>query len=84
MTDAAPLEDIVELREKNNVKRLPVSRGNQLVGIVTRSDLLRAVSGLARDLPDPTADDAHIRTRIVLSIETHDWRPFGLGVNVRA
>ena len=83
VTEDAPLEDIVQLMEKNNVKRLPVLRGNQLVGIVTRSDLLRAVSGLARDIPDPTADDDHIRDRIILSIEKNDWRPFGLGVNVR-
>ena len=46
VTEDATLEDIVELMERNNVKRLPVLRGSQLVGIVTRSNLLQAVAGL--------------------------------------
>ena len=83
VTEDTPLEDIVQLMEKNDVKRLPVVRGDQLVGIVTRSNLLQAVAGLARDVPDPTADDDHIRNRIITSIEKNDWRPFGLSVIVR-
>jgi CBS domain-containing protein len=82
VTEDATLEDIVELMERNNVKRLPVVRGDKLVGIVTRSNLLQAVAGLARDVPDPTADDDHIRNRIFASMEKADWAPFGLGVIV--
>src|SRR5580692_594757 len=77
------LEKIVELMEKNNVKRLPVLRGNKLVGIVSRSNLLQAVASLARDIPDPTADDDHIRNRIINALEKNNWCPFGLGVMVR-
>jgi CBS domain-containing protein len=77
------LEQIVELMEKNNVKRLPVTRGNKLVGIVTRSNLLQAVASLARDIPDPTADDDHIRNRIVNAMEKNHWCPWGLNVVVR-
>lgn len=40
-TEGMTLEDIVQLMERQNVKRLPVVRGDVLVGIVTRSDLLR-------------------------------------------
>jgi hypothetical protein len=49
---------------------------------VTRTNLLQAVAGLTRDVPDPTADDDHIRHRIINSIEKSDWTPFGLGVIV--
>jgi CBS domain-containing protein len=77
------LEDIVAMMEKNNVKRLPVMRGDRIVGIVTRANLLQAVAELAREIPDPTADDDHIRDRIATSIETSDWCPFGLSVIVR-
>ena len=82
VTEDATLEAIVELMERNNVKRLPVMRGDRLVGIVTRTNLLSAVAGLARDVPDPTADDDHIRNHITASIEKADWEPFGLGVIV--
>ena len=54
-----------------------------MVGIVTRTDLLRAVASLARDIPDPTADDDHIRSRVIASIEKNEWRPPQLGVTVR-
>src|SRR6185437_11553161 len=77
------LEDIVTTMERNSIKRLPVMRGDQIVGIVTRANLLQAVAGLAREVPDPTADDDHIRDRIVTSIEKSDWCPFGLRVIVR-
>jgi CBS domain-containing protein len=77
------LEQIVELMEQNNVKRLPVMRGDKLVGIATRSNLLQAVASLARDIPDPTADDDHIRDRIINTLAKNDWCPWGLSVVVR-
>ena len=77
------LADIVEMMERNNVKRLPVVEGDKVVGIVSRANLLQAVASLAREVPDPTADDDHIRNRIVDALEKHDWCPFGLNVVVR-
>jgi CBS domain-containing protein len=83
ITEDTQLEEIVELMEKNGIKRLPVMRGDKLVGIVSRSNLLQAVASLARDVPDPTADDDHIRNRVIDAIEKYDWCPFGLSVIVR-
>ena len=62
VNEETTLEEIVAIMEKNNVKRLPVTRGDKLVGIVTRANLLQAVASLACDFPDPTADDDHILT----------------------
>jgi CBS domain-containing protein len=83
ITEDTALADIVDLMERNNVKRLPVVRGDKVVGIVSRANLLQAVAGLAREVADPTADDDHIRMRIIDAMEKNDWCPFGLNVIVR-
>lgn len=83
ITEDTPLEEIVRRMENNNVKRLPVTRGDQIVGIVSRANLLQAVASLARQVPDPTADDDHIRNRVIDTLEKNDWCPFGLNVIVR-
>lgn len=83
VTEDTTLEEIVTSMETNGVKRLPVMRGDKLVGIVSRANLLQAVASLAREIPDPTADDDHIRRRIIDVLEKNDWCPMGLGVVVR-
>jgi CBS domain-containing protein len=81
-TEDMPLAELVRLMERRSVKRLPVVRGRTVIGIVTRTDLLRAVASLAKDVPDPTADDDHIRDRVIASIDKNDWRPAQLSVTV--
>jgi CBS domain-containing protein len=83
VTEDTQLEELVSLMEKHDIKRLPVMQNDRLVGIVTRANLLQAVASLARDVPDPTADDDHIRQRVADSINSTDWRPIGLQVTVR-
>jgi CBS domain-containing protein len=83
ITEDTPLAEIVQLMERRNVKRLPVTRGDKVVGIVSRANLLQAVASLAHEVPDPTADDDHIRSRIIEAIEKNDWSPLSLSVIVR-
>jgi predicted transcriptional regulator len=61
VSEDTPLPELVSLMEKNKIKRVPVVRDGKLVGIVTRASLLQAVANLAREVPDPTADDDHMR-----------------------
>ena len=83
ITEDTSLEEIVRTIEQRNVKRLPVVRRDQLVGIVTRSNLLQVVADFARDVPDPTPDDDHIRSSIRAAIENADWVPSRFNVIVR-
>jgi CBS domain-containing protein len=83
ITEDTSLEAIVTLMEKNRLKRLPVMRNDRVVGIVSRANLLQAVANLARQIPDPTADDDHIRNRIIDALGKNDWCPHGLNVVVR-
>jgi CBS domain-containing protein len=83
VTEDTSLAEIADIMEKNDIKRLPVMRADKLVGIVSRANLLQAVASLAREVPDPTADDDHIRNRLITALEKQDWCPFGLNVIVR-
>jgi CBS domain-containing protein len=83
VSEETPLDRIVEVMERNSIKRAPVIRDGKVVGIVSRSNLLQAVASLARDVPDPTADDDHIRNRVIDALTKQDWCPFGLSVVVR-
>ena len=83
VSEQTPLSELVELMEKHGIKRLPVMSGRVLVGIVTRSNLLQAVASMAPEIPDPTADDDHIRDRVTRTIQVTDWRPAGFQATVR-
>jgi CBS domain-containing protein len=83
VAEGTPLDQVVQIMESNNIKRLPVMRGDRMVGILTRSDFLAAVASLARDDPGPSADDDHIRRKVVAAIKQARWRPCRLNVTVR-
>ena len=47
VTEDTPLKEVVRLMEKHRIKRLPVVRGKQVVGIISRANLLHALASLA-------------------------------------
>ncbi|WP_338832433.1 CBS domain-containing protein [Bradyrhizobium sp. 27S5] len=77
------LAEVVEIMERNNIKRVPVVQDGKLAGIVTRSDLMQAAASLAGRVADPTTDDERIRAQVVEEIENKDWCPSGLNVIVK-
>jgi CBS domain-containing protein len=82
VTEDAPLEQAVHLMERNRIKRLPVVRGEQLVGIVTRANVVRAVVRLAHEAHPVSAADADIRKRLVEELNKLSWAP-SISVSVR-
>jgi CBS domain-containing protein len=69
------LETVVDTMERHHVKRLPVTRGGRVVGIISRANLMHALASLARDVPPPAAGDVAIRDQILAVIGKQDWAP---------
>jgi len=75
VAEDTPLGDIVTLMEKHRVKRVPVVRGTELVGIVSRANLLRALASVAAEiLPTPQSDEV-IRERLLAELDRQSWAP---------
>jgi CBS-domain-containing membrane protein len=73
--EEAALEDIVQLMERHRIKRVPVMRGDKLVGIVTRANLMHAMVSLSRATPPSATDDAAIRERLLAELQKQNWAP---------
>jgi CBS domain-containing protein len=71
----APLEDVVAAMEKHRIKRVPVAREGRVIGVLSRSDLLRALLPRARTAAPMPADDRAIRTAIMDALEKQPWAP---------
>jgi CBS domain-containing protein len=82
VTEDTPLDRIVQIMESSDVKRLPVVRGDRLVGIVTRSDFLAPVAELARNSEGLSADDDQLLQAVAAALEQAPWRPCRLKVSV--
>jgi CBS domain-containing protein len=83
VSEDTPLEQVVHLMEKNRIKRVPVMRGNELVGIVSRANLVRALASLARAAPLGEGDDQAVRERVLAQLDGLPWRPVDINVVVR-
>lgn len=78
VTEDEPLEKVVHLMERYRIKRVPVVRGDKVVGIVTRQNLMRALASLALSEHPVAADDASIRERLLAELKRQSWAPVGL------
>ncbi|MDN3520122.1 CBS domain-containing protein [Halomonas ramblicola] len=63
-----PVHEIARLLEKHHIKRVPVVEAGKLVGIVSRSNLLRGFSVAAPEA-SVTADDREIREAILKEVD---------------
>ena len=73
VTEDDSLETVVTLMERHRVKRLPVLREGRVVGIVSRADLMYALTELARYRRAQPADDASIRNGLLEALSRIPW-----------
>jgi CBS domain-containing protein len=79
-----PLEKVVGLMERHNIKRVPVVDNGKLVGIVTRANLLHAVASFAHEIAPLSAGDAAIRDQLLAALKDQPWAPVtAIDVTVR-
>lgn len=69
------LEEVVRLMEKYRVKRFPVVKDGQLVGIISRANLLQALASVASEVPATTGGDAAIRDAFFRELSRQPWAP---------
>jgi CBS domain-containing protein len=74
----ASLDEIVKLMEKRQIKRAPVVRGDKVVGIVSRANLLHALASVARETKPAERDDEAIRALILAELAKEPWAPVTL------
>lgn len=74
---SAGLDHVVELMTDRRIKRLPVVQGGALIGVVSRADVLRALSGAFAAAPAPTGpvSDEKLAADVSATLAAQSWAP---------
>ncbi|HKY85988.1 MAG TPA: CBS domain-containing protein [Pseudorhodoplanes sp.] len=73
VTEETPVEEIVQIMEQRYIKRLPVVRGETLIGIITRTNMLRALVREAGKMMNLSPSDGAIRQRLLTELKQQPW-----------
>ena len=67
-----PLHQIAELLQANSIKRVPIEKNGQLLGIVSRANLVQVVAAdwVSPDIP---LSDANIREGLLAHLRQQSW-----------
>ena len=72
----APLLDVVRLMEEHSIKRVPVVDGKRVVGIISRANLIVALSEHLELAAQKPMSDNEIERRIVTQMKRESWCPW--------
>ena len=75
-TPDTPLHEIAMLMERRSIKRVPILANGELVGIVSRANLVQAVASARADLEVPLSDKT-IRDRLLAQLNGQRWAHTG-------
>ncbi|MEW5704361.1 MAG: CBS domain-containing protein [Pseudomonadota bacterium] len=76
-TPETPLHEIAMTMEKNGIKRVPIVRDGQLVGIVSRANLVQAFASSGTKLEIPLSDTT-VRDKLMEKLKQQSWAHTGL------
>jgi CBS domain-containing protein len=78
VSETTALQDVVKLMEQRRIKRVPVVRGQSVVGMITRANLMRALIHLSLQEKPSSPGDTEIRERLLNELNRHSWAPLAL------
>lgn len=73
--ETTELPDVVQIMERNGVKRVGVVKDGNLTGVITRSNLLRGLASVARGAAGASTDDRTIKASIEAALAKESWAP---------
>lgn len=84
VSEDASIKEIVDVMTRHDVKRVPVVQGKNLIGLVSRTDILRAFVEAARQTQCEFCGDDEIKNKL-LSVYAHEsWAPLAsINISVR-
>lgn len=84
VSEITPVTDVAQLLDRHKIKRVPVMRGETVVGIVSRADLMRAIVAAANAAPLKQEEgDLAIRARLLQELHKQPWATaFGSNLEV--
>lgn len=69
VTEDTPVGEIAKILETRRIKRVPVLRDGKVAGIVSRTDLVRALATSTEGkLPSPTPSDDALRQQVIAAV----------------
>ncbi len=68
-----PLDQVAALMERNKIKRVPIMQNGQIVGIVSRANLVQAIANAPGAEVAGTVPDAAIRDRLLKHLKAQPW-----------
>ncbi|WP_438396303.1 CBS domain-containing protein [Caballeronia sp. DA-9] len=72
--EGTPVSEIADLLERHRIKRVPVVYDGELLGIVSRANLVKALASVPKETASaqPDADEA-IRNAVLRELANHRW-----------
>lgn len=77
VSEETPLSEIATLFERKRIKRVPVTKGGKLVGVVSRSNLIQALASVVGRMDEHDETDRQIRLDLLSRLKEQSWTDFG-------
>lgn len=72
--ETTPVREIADLLERHRIKRVPVLYDGELMGIVSRANLVKALASVPKDTRPGTPDtDQTLREAVIGELSGHRW-----------